>query len=182
MNKFKFAALRLLPAVGLLFWFGTGELWAQEEESAEETQYREDYERVTKVVATADVMRRADQLFQFIKERPNSRMAGYAQQHYWAVLETLSKSEKHAAIITLSERLIALRPRVGETYYFYGAALKNVQKFPEAMTALAKCYVLKNTASRKAKEFLDYIYRTQNKGSMVGIDRLIKKAEAEIGK
>jgi hypothetical protein len=181
MRKHGIAALRLLTALALL-WFGTGRLWAQEEESAEEAQYREDYERVTKAVGVTDVMRRADLLYQFMKERPNSKMGSYAQQHYWAVLETLAKSEKHAAIITLSERMIALRPRVGETYYFYGAALKNVQKFPESMTALAKCYVLKNSASRKAKEFLDYIYRTQNKGSMVGIDKLIKKAEGEIGK
>ncbi len=182
MSKLTTLFLRFVAIVGLVFWFGTGELRAQEDETAEQKQYREDYERTQKLVAIPDLTKRADLLLQFMKERPNSKLNDYAQASYLQVLELLSKSEKFPAVIALSEKLIALRPRLGETYYFYGAALKNTGKMTEAMNALAKAYVLRNTASRKAKEFLDFIYKTQNKGSLIGEEKLIKNAEAQIGK
>ncbi len=181
MYRFMSACARLMPAIGLLFWFGAGQLRAQEDESPEQKQYREDYERVQKLVATPDLMKRADLLLQFMKDHPQSKMNEYAQGNYLQVLEGLSKQEKYPAVISLSEKMIAFRPRVGETYYFYGAALKNSQKMPEAMNALAKCYVLRNPASRKAKEFLDSLYTGQNR-SLIGEEKLIKNAEAQIGK
>jgi len=45
------------------------------------------------------------------------------------------------------------------------------------MDALAKCVVMKNNASRKAREFLEYIYKSQNQGSTIGLDKLLKKAQ-----
>jgi hypothetical protein len=181
MHRLKVLMRGFVPAVGLLLWVGVGALRAQDEESPEQKQYREDYEKTQKLVAIPDLNKRAESLLQFMKERPNSKLNDYAQANYLQALELLSKSEKYPAVIALSEKLIALRPRVGETYYFYGAALKNAGKMTEAMNALAKSYVLKNSASRKAKEFLDFLYKQKN-GSLIGEEKLIKAAEAEIGK
>jgi tetratricopeptide (TPR) repeat protein len=132
-------------------------------------------------VALGDATKRADALLQFLRERPNSKIVDYAQGNYLQILESQAKAERYPLVITLAEKMIKARPRVGETYYFYGAALKNVQKIPEAMDALAKCSVLRNAAQRKAREFLEFIYRSQNKGSLIGLDKLLKRAEAEIG-
>jgi tetratricopeptide (TPR) repeat protein len=174
--------LRLFALIGLLLSFGPSVVLAQEEEeSAESKQYREDYDRLQKAVGVSDPLKRADLLYDFMKDRPNSKVFDYAQGNYLLVLEGLSKAEKYPQVITLAERFIKLRPRVGETYYFYGAALKNLQRYPEAISALAKCAVTKNSAARKAREFLEYVYRSQNSGSIVGLDRILKQAQTQMG-
>ncbi len=172
---------RLMPLLGLFLACGLSQICAQDE-SPEEAKYREDYDRLQKVMAVSDSLKRADALLLFIRERPDSKMVDYAQGNYLQVLESLARAEKYPAMVSLCERFIKLRPRIGETYYFYGAALKNTGKIPEALNALAKCAVMKNNASRKAREFLEYIYKTQNQGSIVGIDKLLKKAQDEIAK
>jgi hypothetical protein len=174
--------LRIMPAFALILGSGAAAALGQEEdESAETKQYREDYERIQKVTAISDPAKKADALLQFIRERPNSKIMDYAQGNFFQILEGNAKAGRYPVVITLAEKLTKLRPRVGETYYFLGAALKNTGKMPEAMDALAKCTVLRNPASRKAREFLEFIYRGLNKASLVGLDKLIKKAEAEIG-
>ncbi len=173
----------MLPLMGLLLVFGVSRVLAQEEEeSPEAKQYREDYERLQKITAISDSMKKADALMTFLRERPNSKMAEYAQGNYLQAVESLAKAEKYPAVITLCERFIKFRPQVGETYYFYGAALKNTGRVPDAMDALARCAVMKNNASRKAREFLEYIYKSQNNGSIVGLDKLLKKAQDEVSK
>jgi hypothetical protein len=102
-------------------------------------------------------------------------------------LDSLLKQDNNTAILALSERFIKMRPKVGETYYFYGASLKNNNKFAEAMDALAKCYVLKNPLSARAKDALERMYKARNAGvDSVGVDagvaKLIKKAQDEVGK
>ena len=168
--------------LALFLGFGSVAVAQQEEdESAETKLYREDYERLQKIVAIPDPTRKTDSLLVFMRERPNSKIIDYAQGNYIQVMEGYAKAEKYPAVIALAEKFIKVRPRVGETYYLYGAALKNAGRIPEAMDALAKCAVIRNPASRKAREFLEFIYRGQNKGSVVGLDKLLKKAEAEIG-
>ena len=183
MKRLKLCWLGLLAMIGLLVCFGVAaaRVQEQEEESAETKQYREDYDRMQKAVAISDPVKRADALFAMMRDRPDSKVFDYAQGNYLLVLENLSKTEKYAQVVTLSERFMKLRPKVGETYYFYGAALKNLQRYPEAMNALAKCAVTKNTAARKARDFLEFVYRSQNSGSLVGLDKLLKKAQAEMG-
>ncbi len=181
----KLIALRffsLLALIGLLVCAGMTSASAQEEEPAETRQYREDYERMQKAMAISDQVRRADALFELMKDRPDSKVFDYAQGNYLLILESLSKAERYTQVVTLAERFISFRPRVGETYYFYGAALKNLQRYPESIEALAKCAMTKNSASRKARDFLEFVYRSQNNGSLVGLDRVLKKAQAEMSK
>ena len=69
-----------------------------------------------------------------------------------------------------------------ETYYFYGAALRGENRTGEAMEALAKCSVVRNPIARKARDFLEFVYKSQNKGSLIGLDKILKKAQAEMTK
>jgi len=172
---------RILTLLGFLCCFGASQVPAQEE-SKEEAQYREDYERVQKLVAIPETGKRAEQLLQFFKDRPNSRMNEYAQGQFFQILEGYAKAENKTELIAWSERYIKMRPRVGETYYFYGYGLKNAERITEAMDALAKCYVLKNPISSRAKDFLDFIYKARNKGSLAGEEAIIKKAQQELSK
>jgi tetratricopeptide (TPR) repeat protein len=169
---------------GVLFGFGFLQVWAQEpdEESKEVKQYREDYERYQKAIAIQDSMKRADALFLLMKDRPDSKVIEHAQMGYLLVVESLAKAEKYPVVIAQCERLIKLRPRSGETYYFYGAALKNAGRVPDAMIALAKCTLIKNPAARKAQEFLEFVYKSQNQGSLVGLEKLKKAAQEELNK
>jgi tetratricopeptide (TPR) repeat protein len=171
----------MLPLLIVLLSFGILYVRAQEE-SAEEVKYREDYDRLQKVMAIPDLMKRSDGLMLFMNERSDSKLTDYAQGNYLQVIESTAKAEKYPVVVALCERFMKLRPRVGETYYFYGAALKNIGKLPEAMDALAKCAMMKNNASRKAREFLEYVYKSQHQGSIIGLDKLLKKAQDEVGK
>ena len=183
MHMLRSLAIRFAALAGLLLCSGPASALAQdqEEEPAETRQYREDYDRLQKAVAIGDLVKRADALFAFMGQRPNSKVYDYAQGNYLLVLENLSKAEKFAQVVTLAERFIKAHPKVGETYYFYGAALKNQQRFDESISALAKCAVSKNPASRRARDFLEFVYKSRNSGSLVGLDKVLKKAQAEMG-
>ncbi len=189
MTKLRILSHRLFPFISMVLLFGMARAFAQAE-SAEEKQerlYREDYERYQKMAALPDLTKRADLLLAFIRERPDSKMMQYAQDNFLRVLDSLLKQENNTAILALSERFMKLRPKVGETYYFYGAALKNNNKYPEAMNALAKCYVLKNPLSSRARDALDRMYRARNPqadavGLNAGVQKLIKSAQEEVGK
>lgn len=164
----------------VVLFCGISVVCAQEDSDAE--KYREEYEKVQKIVATPDLVKRGEGLLAFLRERPNPKLVDYAQGNFFLVLDNLLRQEKYGPMMSLSESFIKARPRVGEPYFYYGAALKMQQKFPEAMDALAKCYVLRNPISGRAKEFLDTIYKGRNSGSLAGEDKLIKKAQDEVGK
>ncbi len=172
-------ARRLLPLLGVVLWFGTARVWAQDEPPGE-TKYREDYERYLKIKEVKDPLKRADELIQFLRDRPNSRLEDYAASDVLHFLQDLDQASKWDTVVLQAGKFIKVRPRVGETYYFLGRALKEQGKVPEAMDALAKCYVLKNPVSPKAKQFLDYIYKAA-KGNLNGLDALIQKARNDVG-
>jgi hypothetical protein len=85
-------------------------------------------------------------------------------------------------LLSLSERYIKVRPKVGTTYYCYGFALKNLKRPDEAMDALAKCYLIKNPSSAKAKAFLDQVYKGLHRGRLEGEDQILARARQEVTK
>jgi hypothetical protein len=153
---------------------------AAQEESAADRQYREDYERVQKIVAITDTARRSDQILAFLKERPGSKLADYAQSSYLLVLEGYSKSENFKTLLTAAERLVQVRPKAPEGYYFYGLALRHANRNAGAFEALARCSVVRNPLSRKARDLLEFAYRAENKGVLGGLDKILKKAQADM--
>ena len=181
MRSFYAILHRGLPLFGLLFGLNTTSMLAQDESPAE-AKYREDYEKVLKIKDIPDTAKRADSLLALMRENPDPRVFDYSQNLFLQIVEGYNKAEKYPQVIALSEKFIKLRPQVGETYYFYGTALKKTNKTPEAIDALAKCTVLRNRASRQAREFLEYIYRMQSGGNLAGLDKVLKKAQDELAK
>jgi hypothetical protein len=172
---------RLLPIIAI-FVIGVSIIPAQEEESAEAAQYREDYERYQKIIAGTDNVKKAEQFILFLKERPDSKMNQYVQDNYLLLLDNMLKTKNYVALSALSKRFIEVRPRIGETYYFLGVVLRNEIKRPEAMEAFAKCAAIKNKLSTRARTDLEALYKLQNNGSVKGLEDFIKKAGADIGK
>jgi hypothetical protein len=164
----------------LLIPVAVDELAAQTAIDPEE-QYGIDYERVQKAAAATQMVARANGLYEFMKDRPDSKLTEYAQGVFFQTLDTILKQGNDTAVLGLAERMIQLRPKLGEAFCFYGIALKNKKRYPEALDALAKSYVMKNnTLAAKAKEVLDLVYKGVNKGSLAGQDELIKKARQEV--
>jgi len=174
-------AKKLLPLLGVVVWFGTARLRAQEEETPAQKQYREDYEQYQKVLAIREPLKRADELLQFLKDRPKSQLDPNIRHDYLQIVQDLSNQSKWDAVVTQAERFTKVRPKTGEAYYFLGAALKEQNKLPDAMDALAKCYVLKCGVSERARQFLEVIYKGTHNGKTTGLDALIQKAKAEVG-
>jgi tetratricopeptide (TPR) repeat protein len=171
----------ILPWLGFVLCFGIAPVWAQEDETQEQKQYREDYDAYQKIAGIKEPLKRADLLLQFLQERPKSKLLVNVQSDYILLVEDLRKQAKWDAVVAQAERFIKLRPRVGETYYLLGSALKELKKNTEAMDALAKCYVLKCPVSEKARQYLEYIYKGMNRGSTAGLDAIIRKARSEFG-
>jgi tetratricopeptide (TPR) repeat protein len=174
-------AKKLLPLLGVVVWFGAAQLRAQEEETAAQKQYREDYEQYQKILAIKEPLKRGDELLQFLKDHPKSQLESNVQHDYLQIVQDLYSQSKWDSVVTQAERFIKVRPKTGEAYYFLGAALKEQSKIPEAMDALAKCYVLQCRVSERARQFLEVIYKGTHKGSTTGLDAIIQKARADIG-
>jgi tetratricopeptide (TPR) repeat protein len=171
--------LQVLPALLLLGF--VAQVRAQEE-TKEEAMYREDWERFTKLRTIPDPLKRCDAFYDFLRQRPDSKLLKNAQAEYLLILEGYMKAQKYSELGTLCERFIKLFPKVGETYYYYGAALQETKKYQEAMNSLAKCYLLKNPGSERARQRLEFLYKSQNRGSLAGIEAVYQKARGEVSK
>ena len=182
MKRLQVTLWRLIPAAAVLFWIGVGITYAQEDEPAGVTRYREDYEKFQKLATITDPVKRGEQMILFAKERPNSKLLPNAQANLFAILDNFIKTENYPSLLSLSESYIKVRPNVGETYYCYGFALKNLKRTDEAMDALAKCYLIRNPQSTKAKDFLDMVYKLQHRGRLDGEEQIISKARDEVAK
>lgn len=150
--------------------------------TVEEIKYQEDYTRLQSIAAVKQPARRADQLGKLYAERKDldSKLREYADGLFILDMDALVKQKNLVAVKELAERVIRVNPRFGAVYLYYGVALKSEGKIQEAMKAFAKCHLLPNQFQQRAKQQLDIAYRAVNKGSMVGQDKFIKAAEAEL--
>lgn len=172
---------KLLPLLGVVLWFGTAPLCAQEDETPAQKQYREDYEQYQKITAIKEPLKRTDALLQFMSERPKSQLEPNVRHDFLQIVQEAYSQSQWETVVTQTERLVKVRPRVGEAYYFLGSSLKELGKLPEAMDALAKCSVIKSAISVKARSFLESIFKGTHQGKTAGIEALIEKARKEIG-
>ena len=165
----------------LMLIFGFSFVLAQEG-TVDEVQYAEDYDRIQKIIKVSNVVKRLDQIVNLYVDRPdlNVQLRDYTDGILVQDMETLLKQRNYIALRGLSERAIKARPRFGQAYLYYGVALKYDKKMEEAMNAFAKGYLIDNPMKKKAKQQLDVTYRSANKGSLVGQDKIIAKAKAEL--
>ena len=167
-------------SLGVVLWFGAARLWAQEDETPAQKQYREDYEQYQQIKGIKDQAGRAEGLLKFIQERPKSQLMRNVQADFLLMLQDLAKQSRWDTLVSWAGRFIKLQPRIGETYYYLGQALDSLKKPDDAMVALAKCYVLKNPGSDRAKLYLDSIYKRTHQGKTDGLDAMIQKVRTEI--
>jgi tetratricopeptide (TPR) repeat protein len=160
---------------------GWGIVRAQND-SPEDIKYSDDYERIQKINASAQPLKRADQLVVLLKERPDldTKLYAYVANIFVRDLEALSKQKNFIAIRDLSERAVKARPKFGEAYVFYGLSLRQENRLDEAIQAFAKCFLIPNPYQQRAKQQLDMVYRAKNGGSLVGEDKVIEAAKKEL--
>jgi len=172
---------RSILAGALIIGLGLPAAIAQDS-TVEEIKYKEDYDRIQSILKVSDILKRGDMMLKLYKERPDMdpKLREYIDSLFARDLETLMKRQNFAALRSLSERAVKLRPRFGEVYLFQGIVLKNEKKNDEAMTAFARCYVIKNQLQTRAKQQLDLLYRASHGGSLIGQEKLIKEAMKDI--
>ena len=160
---------------------GLSAAYAQDE-SVSEIRYKEDYDQVQKIAKTAEPAKRSEQLLSFYKGRADMdpKIREYADNIFARDLESLLKQSNYTAMRGLAERALKTRPNFGEAYFFLGVSLKFDKKIDEAMNAFAKCYLIKNSLQPRAKQLLDTTYRSANRGSLTGEDKILKKAMSEL--
>jgi tetratricopeptide (TPR) repeat protein len=147
-------------------------------------QYREDYDRAQKIAKNNQPASRADQLVTFIKERSNmdSKIRDYANQLFEADVRKMNVQGQFADLKNVCERAVNVDPLFGQAYLYYGFALKNEKKYPEAMNAFAKAVLIQTLSSPKAKLELDALYKASHRGSLIGLDRVMSDARKELKK
>ena len=167
---------RLVVSATLIFALGFSALRAQDSE-LEDIKYKEDYDRIQAILKISDALKRGDRILSLYKDRPDMdpKLRAYVDSLFARDLESLMKKQNFTAMRSLCERAIKIRPRFGEIYLFQGIVFKNEKKLDEAMTAFARCYVIKNQFQTRAKQQLDLLFRAAH-GSLIGQENLIKEA------
>jgi hypothetical protein len=173
--------VRLLCSTALIFSLGSVIVRAQDS-ALEDIKYKEDYDRVQSILKVSDILKRGDRVLVMYKERPdmNPQLLTYLDSMFMRDLENLMKQQNFTALKSLADRTVKMRPKFGEAYLFQGIALKNEKKMPEAMTAFARGYGIKNRMQDKAKQQLDLLYRAAHGGSLVGEEQFIKDAMKDL--
>ena len=153
-----------------------------QEGTIDEIQYKEDYDRIQGIIKVTNLVKRADQIVKLYEERSdlNSQLRDYTDGILANDMESLLKQGNFIAIRGLSERAIKARPKFGQMYLYYGVALKNDKRIEEALLAFAKGSLIKSTHQAKAKQQFDITYRSTTGGSLVGQDKVVAKAKAEL--
>ena len=147
-----------------------------------EIKYKEDYDRLQRIVPISQPIKRAEQLVKLYKESPgmDTRLQDYADDFFVKDMQSLLVKRNFIALRGICNRAIKVRPKFGQAYFYLGRVFVNENKTDEAMLNYAKSHLIKSPLQKKAKQQLDRIYRKLHNGSLVGQDKIIKKAEAEL--
>ncbi len=153
-----------------------------QDETLAQIKYKEDYDRIQKIAAITQPVKRADQLIKFYGERPDLdlKLRAYCDNLFAKDLETLMKQDNSIALKGLCERALKVRPKFGEAYFFQGVVFRKEKNLEKAVNCFAKAYLIGNPLQKKAKELLDTTYRIYNQGSMIGQDKILRQARQEL--
>jgi tetratricopeptide (TPR) repeat protein len=145
-------------------------------------KYREDYDRMQKIEKNNQPAKRADQLIVFIKERSDmdSRIRDYVNGLFVLDAKRMKAQGELAVLKDICERAIKVDPSFVQAYLYYGHALKNENKYPEAMNAFAKASLFRSIFSQEARVELDKLYRSTHRNSLVGEDKVLSDAHKEL--
>jgi hypothetical protein len=173
--------VRLISSTALIVSLGMGIARAQDS-ALEDIKYKEDYDRIQAMLKVTDVQKRLDRMLLMYKDRPDlsDQLQTYLDNLFTRDLQTLMKQQNFALLKPICERAVKTRPKFGEPYLFLGVALKNEKKNQEALAAFAKCSVITNQFQKQAKQQMEVLYRAENGGSLIGIEKLTKQAAKDL--
>jgi tetratricopeptide (TPR) repeat protein len=166
----------------ILLFAGTISLIIAQDETIEEIKYKEDYDRIQSIIKITDIVKRADKMVDLYSDRHDldPKLRDYVDNLFARDMETLNKEGNRIALRGICERVLKVRPRFGEAYFFYGVALKQEKKTEDALIAFARGSKIQNPLQSKAKLQLDLTYRSIHKGSLVGEGKLVEQAMKDL--
>jgi len=90
------------------------------------------------------------------------------------------ENKDFAAAIANLENAVKYDKRNGQTFYALGMSYWQTNKTDTAMMNFAKAYVLKGNTAASAKRYLDQLYKSSHRNSLIGQERIIQQAEAAL--
>lgn len=101
---------------------------------------------------------------------------------YNVIGQVAYKQQDYATAIANLENSLRYYVRNDLAYYHLAHSYWQQGKVDIAMKNFAKTYLLKTKISPTAKQHLDNLYKTTHQNSLVGLERVIAKAQEELGK
>ncbi len=101
---------------------------------------------------------------------------------YYLIGVNYYDKDKFADAIQELQKSLAVDPKFDMAYYYIGLSQWRLGKVEndEAPLSFAKAYLLKGEFSEQAKEHLEKIYKAIHNNTTIGIDKIYKRAEAEL--
>jgi len=101
--------------------------------------------------------------------------------YYILGFSAYSRSDFITAINNL-ESSLKLNPRNDRAYYYIAQAYWQTQRTELALRDFARAYVLGGAVANPAKQNLDNLFKQLHRGSLVGLEKYITDAKAELNK
>ena len=89
------------------------------------------------------------------------------------------EKEKYAESIKSLEQALKVE-RFDAAYYYIGLSLWKLDKVEDAINSFAKSVALKGDTSPQAKEHLEKLYKAIHNNTLIGIEKVYRRAEAEL--
>jgi hypothetical protein len=90
-------------------------------------------------------------------------------------------NEKFPQAIKELEATLAVDKRFGPAYYYIGLSQWKLGKVEEAIESFAKSSLLKGETQAPAKEHLEKLYKGLHNNTTIGIEKVFRRNEAELG-
>ncbi len=104
----------------------------------------------------------------------------YYATAYYTIGISAYQNQSYTSAITNLEKSVGYYKRNDTAYYHLGLAHWQSGKSAPAMLNFAKAYVLKGSASTAARQYLEKLWKSSHRGSLTGVENVIKKAEEEL--
>jgi tetratricopeptide (TPR) repeat protein len=99
---------------------------------------------------------------------------------YFIVGNAAFKKSDYPNAISNLESSLKYNPRNGMACYFLGQSYWQSQKIDLALKNFAKASILGGATAQPAKQYLENLYRQTHRNSLVGLEKVIAAAKAEI--
>ena len=109
----------------------------------------------------------------------NTTDAGYAVA-YGVIGANAYQNNRYAEAIKNFESSVKYYKRNESAYYHLGLSYWQQNKLQPAMLNFAKAYVIRGATSASAKKYLDQLYKSSNRNSLAGVERIIERAQQDL--